>query len=100
MRNNNYIIGNNLFNSNSSINLNKSAHFGNKLKRIRNYSINNSNGNMLRPSTAPHKGDKEKSSKDKKRKQNPKKQNPKKQNQKNPNQVEKPRKKCERLYPN
>ena len=69
MRNNNYIIGNNLFNSNSSINLNKSAHFGNKLKRIRNYSINNSNGNMLRPSTAPHKGDKEKSSKDKKRKQ-------------------------------
>ena len=69
MRNNNYMNGNSLFNSNSSINLNKSALFNNRAKKLKNYgSINNIN-NMARPSTAPHKGDKEKNSKEKKRKQ-------------------------------
>ena len=70
-RNNDYLNTNNLFNSNSSINLNKSTHMGNKLKKLKNYGINNNNSmnNMLRPSTAPHKGDKEKSSQEQKRKQ-------------------------------
>ena len=71
MKNNNNYNNNNLFNSNSSINLNKSAHFQNKLKKLKNYGNYNNNSNInniLRPSTAPNKGDKEKTSKDKKRK--------------------------------
>ena len=68
MRNNNYINSNNLFSSNSSINLNKNSHFNHKLKKLKNYNSFNNNG-MVRPSTAPHKGDKEKPSKEKKGKQ-------------------------------
>jgi len=77
VRNNNYINSSGLFNSNSSINLNKSALFNNnKLKKLKNYgsvnNINNNMNNLSRPSTAPHKGDKtekEKYSKEQKRKQ-------------------------------
>ena len=71
MRNNKTENSNNLFSSNSSINLNKSAIFNNKLKKLKNYnSISNDNiNNLIRPMTAPHKGDKEKSSNEKKRKQ-------------------------------
>ena len=71
IRNNNNYMNNNLFNSNSSINLNKSALFNNnnKTKKLKNYASFNNINNMARPSTAPHKGDKEKNSKEKKRKQ-------------------------------
>ena len=61
MRNNNYANTNNLFISNSSINLNKSAFIPYKLKKMKY------NG-LSRPCTAPHKDNKERYSKEKKRK--------------------------------